>query len=185
MNLKKVFLYLLIGSLSLSALVAIFIFIVGSFNDIDFKILLTTLTIGGYSLTGLCDSVLYANKKYFPIVFLGAFVSILGPLSTFVAIWGNSTSETLGNAVAIFAVLAISIAHISLLMLLAPEKHAVKVSLGATIIFIALVALMIIYLVLAQDSVLLGSSYFRWLGVFAVLDALGTIITPILKKVNS
>ena len=60
---KKIFLITMVISLSISALIGIFVFLLGDFGETDFKLLMTTLTIGGYSLTGLCCSVLYEKRK--------------------------------------------------------------------------------------------------------------------------
>ena len=54
----------------------------------------------------------------------------------------------------------------------------------ATIGFISIVAVMLIFLVLEIIDEP-GEYYFRLIGVFAILDVLGTIVTPILHKVYS
>ena len=69
-NLRKTFLITMIISLSISALIGIIIFLFGDFGDSEVKILLTTLSIGGFSLTGLCCSVLYEKKNIFNFQFL-------------------------------------------------------------------------------------------------------------------
>ncbi len=51
LGVRGILLVSLIASLSLSALIAIFVFLFGDFGETEIKILLTTLTIGGYSLT--------------------------------------------------------------------------------------------------------------------------------------
>jgi len=56
-----------------------------------------------------------------------------------------------------------------------------KTVVTATLMFIAAVAAMIIYLVWAADTDV-GDLYYRTLGVFAILDVLGTIIAPILAR---
>ena len=183
-SIRRVFLISLIASLSISALIAIFVFLLGDFGETEIKLLLTTLTIGGYSLTGLCSSVLYDRKKYLPLAFSGIIVSVLGFLVTVGAIWEIVDFDDIWKSVVIFIVLAFSIAHSSLLLLAQSDKNLVNTSLNTTIIFIVIVALMLIYLVLAEfDDV--DEFYYRLLGVFAVLDVLGTIVTPILKKFNS
>lgn len=63
MNVKKVFLITMIISLSISALVGIVLFLIGSFGYLELRILLTTLAIGGFSLTGLCSSLLYDKHR--------------------------------------------------------------------------------------------------------------------------
>ena len=133
-------------------------------------------------MTGLCGSVLYDRREYVPVAFAGIIVSVIGFLLTVGAIWVYESDEIWKSA-AIFSILAFSIAHSSLLLLARTDKKLVGFSLAATIAFIAIVALMLIYLVLAEADV--DELYFRLLGVFAILDVFGTILTPILRKISS
>lgn len=182
---RKLFLILLLASLGVSALLAIFVFLVGDFGDIELRILATTLTIGGYSLTGLCSSVLYARRKNIPLAISGMIASVLGFLITVGATWEILDSDDVWRLVLLLAVLAFSIAHASLLLLVQSDKKIVNFSLKATIGLITIVGLMLIYLVLTDDFLATGDFYYRLLGVFAVLDVLGTIATPVLKKFYS
>jgi len=184
-SIRRVFLVSLIASLSISALIAIFVFLFGNFGETEFKLLFTTLTVGGYSLTGLCSSVLYDRRKYLPLAFSGIIVSAIGFLITVGAIWEIVDFDDVWKSVIIFIILAVSIAHSSLLLLARSTKNSVNVCLSATIIFIVIVALMLIYLVLNEFPHRTDEFFYRLLGVFAVLDVLGTIVTPILKKFNS
>ncbi|MFT7615962.1 MAG: hypothetical protein ACI8Y7_000789 [Candidatus Woesearchaeota archaeon] len=183
-NFKKTFLVALIISLSISALIGIFVFLLGNFGETELRLLLTTLTIGGYSLTGLCCSVLYEQKRFIPLAVSGIVISIIGFFYTVLAIWElvDLNTQFSWKALIFFIVLSVSIAHICLLLLLKSDHLAVNGSLSATIIFIAIVALMLIILIL-NDFDNVGEFYFRLLGVFAILDVLGTIVTPILNKI--
>lgn len=183
-NFKKTFLITMIVSLSISALIGIFVFLFGDFGETEEKLLLTTLTIGGYSLTGLCCSVLYEKRKFTTLALSGMVISIIGFLYTVLVIWEAIDLDDSWKVLIIFIVLAASTAHASLLLLIKTEKSLVNSALLATIIFISIVAFMLIILVLNEfDDV--GEFYFRLLGVFAILDVLGTIVTPILNKVYS
>lgn len=183
-NLKFVFWTSLIASLVVSALIAILVFLFGDFGETEIKLLLTTLTVGGYSLTGLCSSALYDKRKNVSLVFSGFLVSILGFIITVGAIWKIIDFVDIWRLVAIFSILAFSIAHSSLILLICSEKRIISISKIAMIIFILIIAIMLIYLVLAGFNGV-DKFYYRLLGVFAVLDVLGTILTPILKKANN
>ena len=52
-KLKKIFLITLTIALSISALIGIYIFVFGNFREIEGKLLMTTLAIGGFSVTAL------------------------------------------------------------------------------------------------------------------------------------
>jgi hypothetical protein len=184
-SIRRVFTMSLIASLSISALIAIFVFLFGNFDETETRLILTTLTIGGYCLTGLCSSVLYDKNKYFPFAFSGIIVSVFGFLITTAAIWEIIYFSDVWKSVLIFIILAMSIAHASLLLLAQSGKNSVGICLSATIIFICFVAFMLIYLVLNEFPNQTSEFFYRLLGVFAVLDVLGTIITPILRKLDS
>lgn len=183
-SIKRVFFVSLISSLSLSALVAIFVFLVGDFGETEVRLLLTTLTIGGYSLTGLCSSVLYDKRKYATFALLGILVAVIGFLVTVGAIWEIVDLKDLWKGVLIFITLSFSIAHSSLLLPAQSENRLINSLLSVTIIFIGVVAGMFVNLIVGEFDDFSGF-YFRLLGVFAVLDVLGTIVVPVLRRAKS
>ena len=186
-NFKKIFLISLIVSLSISALLGIITLLVGNFGEIQTRILLTTLTIGGFSLTGLCCATLLEKKRFSTFATLGMIASIFGFLFITSLIWEIidwSSYDNIWKVMIITIILAFSTAHASLLLLVKSDKTIVNVSLAATLLFLFLVALELIILVLGEFRNI-DNMVYRVLGVFAVLDVLGTIITPILLKVTS
>lgn len=183
-NFKKIFLIIMIISLSISALIGIFVFLLGDFGKTELRLLMTTLTIGGYSLTGLCCSVLYEKRKFASLALSGMVVSVIGFLYTILVVWEaiDLDDDFVWKILIIFIVLAASAAHSCLLLLIKPKKLLVNGALLATIFFVLIVAFMLVILIFSGfDDV--GEFYFRLLGVFAILDVLGTIVTPILNKV--
>lgn len=186
MHIKKLILALFIASLCISAGVAIFIFLFGHFGEIEAKILFTTLALGGFSLTTLCSAILYEKGQYPSFAALGVAIAITGFLYTTTQIWvwrlNIFSSDNAWKWIWFFVVLTISFAHSSLLLLKRPTKKIQIACLSATIIFIGIVAGMLIYLVLRNQSYEIGEFFYRLLGTFAVLDVLGTIITPITYK---
>lgn len=179
---KKLFLRTLIAALTISALIGIFIFLVGDFGETEIRLLLTTLTIGAYSLTGLCSSTIHNRKKLKAFSIIGMLISFFGFFATTSTIWELIELKEIWRLMIIFIILSVAIAHISLLLLIQPKKSSVRFSLLSTIVFISLVALMLINSTLTdfeQDEF-----YFRLLGVFSILDVLGTITTPILNNIS-
>jgi hypothetical protein len=183
---KKVFLVTLIASLSISALCAIIIFLLGDFGELQLKILVTTLTIGVFSLTGLCCATLL-NKQRFPLLAIfGIIASMWGILSINLLIWkivNWDTSDSYWNSVIITIILSFSIAHSCLLLLINSKSSIVKTSLVITLLSISIVAIGLIILTLIEFANI-NNIWYRILGVFAVLDVLGTIVTPILLKIT-
>ena len=179
---KKYFVRILVIALSISALIGIFIFLLGDFGETEAKLLLTTLAIGGYSLTGLCSSTIQNRNdlKYFSII--GMIVSVIGFLITISTIWEFDDFKNLWKGMTIFIILSVAIAHASLLLQIKPKNDNIKYLLIGTIIFISLVALMLIKSTMIEFNE--PEFYFRLLGVFSILDVLGTIATPILNRIT-
>ena len=180
-NFRKIFLISLIIALSISALIGIYIFLAGNFGDTESKLLLTTLSVGGYSLTGLCSATIQKqnNLKWFSI--LGMLISTTGFLITIGTIWEFFDFNDIWKTFIIFIILPIAFAHISLLLQIKPKTTYAKHSLVWTIIFISIVALMLVTSTLTEFRE--SETFFRLLGVFSILDVLGTIVTPILNRI--
>ena len=181
LNIKKYFLTTLIGALIISALIGIYLFLLGEFEETETKLLLSTLAIGWYSMTGLFSSIVYNRKNLKSFSIFGMIVSVLGLLTTVVALWDVFESKEIWKAVMIFIILTVTISHVSLLSLIRPKNNKVKYSLIATIGFIAIVALMLIKSTLNDFEEV--EMYFRLLGVVSILDVLGTISVPIMNAI--
>lgn len=183
-ELKKTFLITLIVSLSVSALVGIVLFLIGSFGDLEVKILFTTLVIGLFSLTGLCGSILYSRDRFANYSLITMVVSISGLFLSILSIWEIVYVEDIWKALVISIILSIAFAHSCLMLLIDSEKRIVNILLGVTHLFIFIVSLMLILLVVSGFDIDY-EFYYRLIGVFAILDVLGTIVTPIVNKIYS
>ncbi|MCX2718640.1 hypothetical protein [Lentiprolixibacter aurantiacus] len=181
-NYKKYFLRTLIVALVISAVIGIVIFLVGDFGETEIKLLFTTLAIGGFSLTGLSSSTIHNRAGFRSFALIGMLISVLAFLTTIITIWDIIDPDYMWQTVLIFIILSVSIAHISLLFQISPKTNKVKYALIGTIVFISIVALMLIKSTINKFEE--NEFYFRLLGVFAILDVLGTIATPILNRIT-
>lgn len=182
LDFKKYFLRTLVIALSVSALIGIFIFLVGDFGETEIRLLLTTLTIGGYSLTGLCSATIQKQSYLNSFSTIGMLISIIGFVVTVGTIWEIIDFNDIWKTMVVFIILSVAIAHISLLLLVSPKTENVRYSLIATIVFVTIVALMLIKSTMTEFEE--SEFYFRLLGIFSILDVLGTIATPILNKIT-
>lgn len=181
---RKLFLLTLIGSLTVSALIAIIIFLSGEFGDTQGRVLFTTLAVGVYSLTGLCCTSLYDRQRYIVPASLGIIASVVAFIIALLSIWGNSFIETNWRLLLTSLVVAVSLAHISLLLLIETVKRGTQFVRALTFGCITVVAGLLIYMIYGgsdgETNILI-----RLIGTFAVLDVLGTILTPLLRKIES
>ena len=178
---KTFFLRSLIVALSISALIGIFIFLVGDFGDTEARILATTLSIGGFSLTGLCSANLKTSSRYEMFSNIGMIVSVLGFIFTLITIWEFAITDHDWKAMLTFIILAVAMAHVALLLLIKPKTNLIRILLIATMTCISIVAFMLIKSTWSEFKE--AEFYFRVLGVFAILDVLGTIVTPIMNRI--
>lgn len=188
-SVRRVAIIFIIVSLAIAALFGIVTLLTGEFGEVQGKILLTTLLLAGFSITALCHLAV-VGRALRVVGFAGIVVSALAFISGAVLIWrpwdnwSDSWEATL-KAFAVFAILAASLAHANLLLLLAERRNPlVRIGLFVTVGLIALLALLIIIPVVTEGEIPgdNGEPYWRFLGVVAILDVLGTIVLPVLGR---
>jgi hypothetical protein len=175
---KRSFLTALIISLVLSAIAGIIIFLLGTFDEIEFKILFTTFVIGVFSLTGLINASLLDRESFKVYGFSALTISVLASLLLLLSIWFNFDHTQITTDLVI---IALASTHISLLLVINTIKDIVRLVRVLTFSCIVILAGLLIYL-FNNWSILDNSVYYRFIGIFAILDALGTITVPILNK---
>lgn len=183
MNYKRILLITMIISLVISALVGIYIFIFGDWDETEMKIFGTTLAVAAYSLLGFCSSV-NQNRKYLKWVsILGVIISFIAFVMVTYSIWWHPDDGGIFWKTSMTAsIVAFCLAHISLMYLVKPKSKATRIALLATIAFIIIVAGMLINVIICDFDI--AERCARLLGVFAILDVLGTITTPLLNKLK-
>lgn len=119
LNIKKTFLYTLIGSIALSALMGIWAILSGEFGEFQAKILGTTLTVVGTSLLGLaCGAFLESPQsqemslKIIPIS--GIVLAFVAAITVLLMIWGQF--DNIWKLASISGIFAFTLAQLSLLL---------------------------------------------------------------------
>ena len=184
MSLKKLFLYLLIASVSISALVGIGVILIGNFGPTEQKILATTFTITFTSILGLaCGAYLEtARGKILP--FSGITFSVLAAILWLVVIWyQGEPNEPFMKTVTTVTIIAFACSLLSLLSLARfdrrfdwarPTAHLLVWALAAFVIFI-------IWFVPNDPPEVYG----RIAGVLSILVASITVVTPVFHKLSA
>jgi hypothetical protein len=186
--LKRLFLTGIVTSLVCSALAGIMVLILGTFDDTSTKVLLTTLSIGVFSVASLAmlRNLESKSRSYHLFAVTGLMVSAGALLLILLTIWGSIDYDGVWKTAATLSILAISAAHASLLLPLREKGIATARSVtDFTLVFIAAVAGMLVYLVWSSDAWDISDTFWRALGVFAILDVLGTVVGPLLAKFYS
>lgn len=189
-GLRRTAVVFVIVSLSLAALLGIVTLFTGEFGEVQAKVMLTTLLVAGFSITALCHLAVVGRAPRL-VGFVGVGVSGVALLLGLVLLWRtwetwNDVWEATLKAFVILAILAVSLAQANLLLLLAGRRHrAVRIGLIITLVCIALIVALVSPPILTNGDIPgeNGDTYWRFVGVVAILDALGTIVVPVLGRV--
>lgn len=188
-DLRRIAIIFIIVSLSLTALVGIVTLLTASFGEVQGKIILTTLLVAGFSITALCHLAV-AGRALRVVGYVGIAMSAAALITGAILIWGGWLNwgqewEILLKTFAVVAILAVSLAHANLLLLLEGRRsRLVRIGLFTTVAMIGLLAILIILPIVTDGRIPgdNGEPYFRFLGVVAILDALGTIVLPVIAR---
>ena len=161
----------------------------GEFGDLQFKVLLTTLTVVGTSILGLaCGAFLESPRfqqsiyKFTPIA--GIIFAILTALLSLWLIWqpDRSNSEKSLKFFFVFLILAFSLAQLSLLsMARLAKKFFWSLITAYIVIFVldSIISAIIIFELESDDGLIL-----RFIGVLSVAAASLTVMIPIFHRLS-
>ena len=180
--LRRLVLYAVIGSFSLAALMGVVALLAGgSFGRTEGRILSTTLVVGLGSLAVLCCFATLDTR--FQLVGVVGALSVLVPVaSALYLVWGHWDEDpgtTLLRVLGIGATVAGTFAQVCLLLAAAGAVRRMRVLLWTTVALAVAMAVVISSLVLEWLD---GGAHWRWIGVLAILDVLGTIVTIALAR---
>ena len=179
---RRIAVALTIGSFSIAALMGIVALLGGGdFGDGEARVLLTTLIVGCASICVLC----YLATAGTPWVAagIGGAVVLVVPVTTALFLvwtdWDDFPGDGWLKSFGLGTVLAVTAAQICLLLALAGARHGLRLVLWATILLAVIVAGIISVMILGEVG---AGEMWRLLGVMAILDVLGTLVTIALAK---
>ena len=181
---KRAFLYLLIASVAISAVVGIAVLILGNFGDFEIKVLLTTLTVTVTSILGLaCGAYLETGRgRVIPVA--GIIISLVSCVLWIYLVWHGTVHEDFYAQVLMSLTLfSAACAHISLLSLATLDKRFV----WSRYAFIAADSIMTAYLLFLiwNDKWIDSDITPRVIGILSIIVAALTLVTPIFHKLSS
>lgn len=183
---RRLLLIVVLASLIASAATGIFIFLRGEFGDTQRNLLLTTLAVGGFSLTGLATTMVASSWWLWLVRPIGLAASAVALGLVVLFIWGIVDSDDwLLKLAGTMMVLAFTSAHLSLLGTLRPVNWIVWLWHSATVLAAVGLAYLVIGAIWGHIKLDDESLYVRWLGVVAILDVLGTIGLLPLSRLTS
>ena len=183
MNLKRLFLYTLIGSVALSAVLGIGVILLGNFGELEVRVLMTTLTVTVTSILGLACGAYYetGRGRYLPLA--GIALTIVAALMTFLIIWNVlDDSKIFVKSATTMMMLAVSTSHLSLLSLARLDRRFSWLRIAAYF-FVTLLVGILLFLMWAEPP---GESDIvsRVIGILSILVASVTVMTPVFHKLS-
>jgi hypothetical protein len=189
LNIKKIFLYLLVCSIALSALMGIWAILSGEFGQLQERILGTTLTVVGTSLLGLaCGAFLESPRSrgtpLFVVPLAGIILAVLSAVITMLMIWSiiGWQSEGVYKTLFIAVIFSFSLAQLSLLSLARLAKRFRWAIVTAYVVILALASILSGLIIAEPPSD--DGMVMRVLGVLAVVDAAVTVMMPIFHRLS-
>lgn len=184
MDLRRVFVRVLIGSVALSAVIGIAVLLFGDFGMIEVRILMTTLTVTVTSIFGLaCGAHLESGRgKILPVA--GITFSITAALMCLLIVWNLlDQNEIFVKSFLTTTLLAAGCSYMCLLMLARLDRRFswTRIAAAACIVLLSAIFLYILWFEPIGGSDLI----YRILGILGILLASITVITPILHKLSS
>jgi signal transduction histidine kinase len=184
LNLKKFFLYLLIGSVAISALLGIGVILLGDFGEIETKILLTTLTITCTSILGLaCGAFLETGRgKFVPVG--GIIFAVLSAVLWIYLIWHNIVREEFFvRTLFSVTILATSCSLISLVSLAKLDRRFLWSRYALHVSVWSLTAILLYFSWTQFDAI--SDFISRTMGVLSIIVAALTVVTPVFHRLSS
>lgn len=175
---RRSFLYVLIGSVAVSALLGIMALLSSELGETEIKVLLSTLCVAGASILSLACAAAWEKNRARTFAGPGIGAAVVGFGLLLIGIWGEVESESHWKLGATGVIAACFCAHAAplLLLRLAPSQRWVQ---PATIVCTALLGLVLLVVIWGEDST---SDAWRAIGIFAILGTAGTILTTVFHR---
>ncbi len=180
MSPKKLALWFLISSVSISALLGIFVIISGNFGDFEGRVMLTTVTVSFASICALAAGALWEGRSARTLPGIAVALAVLAALLIIIGIWAKISDEDYWKFCATVGVLAFASAQACLISL---------ARLGPRFVWARTVTLLAIFFLAAQIIFVIhvdgrGEGIFKAIGTTAILVAALTIMMPIFHRLS-
>lgn len=185
-NIKRAFLYVLVGGLVVSAIISISAILIGEFNSIVSKALLTTLVFMTHSLLVLgiilADRDNLVGKSLVPTVILGSVIASM--LTSSLGIWQIWGAEYSWRAISLYALIIGATFLYTWTRQLRINHTITKLSANVALGVIALLTLALSVWIIAPESGLVESPFFyRAIGALTVLGITAVSVSAIFNRV--
>ncbi len=178
---KRVALYIFVGSVAVSALLAVYALLSGSFGDLEAKLLVTALCVSGGSITAMACFPAMERKRLGYAPRIGIVAAAIGYGVFILMMWAESEAEELAKFAATAVCAGTAIGYCSLLSLVQlAHRYRWILAFG----FACAGALACLLTVLIWNDFDELDTLWRWIGVVSVLLCAATVIAPIFHRLS-
>jgi hypothetical protein len=179
MSIRKLFLRIVIGSITISALAAILCLLSGHFSDFDFKVICTSLLVAGGSILTMSCGAAWETRRNPLLAGLGFAATAVAIGLSLLLLWQVlHETEWKVQALAIAWILAVACAHSCLLSLARLTGPGLTVGIVAQVSILTLAA-QLIEMVFHDWH---GEPNWRAIGINTVVVAAASVLVPIVHK---
>ena len=182
-DLRRLFLYLLIGSVAVSALIGIVVVLLGSFGTFEVRVLMTTLTVTVTSILGLACGAYYETGRGRMLPLAGIVLTVIAAMMALLIIWDvlDDSQIFIKSSITVL-VGAVACSHLSLLSIARLDRRFSWVRVAAYALITTLAGVLVLIIWTEPDSY--GDLIARVLGVLSILVGAVTVITPVFHKLS-
>jgi len=182
-SIKRTFLYTVIATLVLAAVMGIYVLLAGRFGQTEGRILLTTVTISFFGMMSLAGTAAHEKgPDHWAWSVPGIALGLAGLVLYVLAIWADWWRyELAAKWLVVLGIFSFSFAHISVLSLVSLEDR-VRPLFYAAVASIAALAMLISGMILGGHAP--EAWHFRVAGVLAILDVCLTLCVPIVSRLS-
>jgi hypothetical protein len=196
MKLRTTFLWAMIISLSAAALIGIAVLLLPDLGPTE-EILASTALFSAFSLVALCCAIVIEKRRLTPIMWTGIAAGAAALLAWLCLVWFHQTmagdwDERVARGAGVLTIIACWCAYCGLMALPRPSHPIARgVQWGSIGIwaFLALIWILALcwetWLEHLVESLLGEDLALRLMGVLLILGACGTVVTPILWRVQA
>lgn len=189
-KIKRLFFQVLIACLVATATLAVVAVLTGGFSDILGKAIGTIALVAFHAILSLGYITNSEKKESMPgAKTLGLFSTtvftliVLSFITSVFAVWGLLDSDLTFRLYGIYTIILFATLHTDVLYRMNGQDKKIDYVINANYVFIAIVASMLIFLILAgQSAANFGDMYYRILAALGIIDATLTISAVIMHK---
>ena len=178
---RRVLLLTAAGLLTLSALLAVAILLLGSFGDTEGRILATTALLAAFAVAALPGAILLDRRRRPLLAATVLALAVAGGTLAIATVWTDDAPEPIWKTLVTLVVFLLAAGQTALLSLRRSEgdPELVRALFALSTVLAAAVAAMIAVALWADYD---ESPYLRALAALAVLDLLSAALQPILAR---